>query len=44
MTRRVWRYLRGNHNLYIEDEQITQWPKENEPQQKPGVNSGATEG
>jgi hypothetical protein len=27
--RRVWRYQRGNQNLYIEEEQKTQWPKEN---------------
>jgi hypothetical protein len=27
-TRRVWRYQRGNQNLYIEEEQTTQWPKE----------------
>ena len=26
--RRVWRYQRGNQNLYIEEEQTTQWPKE----------------
>jgi len=26
--RRVWRYQRGNHNLYIGDEQTTQWPNE----------------
>ena len=26
--RRVWRYQRGNQNLYIEEEQKTQWPKE----------------
>jgi hypothetical protein len=26
--RRVWRYLRGNQNPYIEEEQTTQWPKE----------------
>ena len=26
--RRVWRYQRGNHNPYIEEEQTTQWPKE----------------
>ena len=26
--RRVWRYQRGNQNLYIEAEQTTQWPKE----------------
>jgi len=26
-ARRVWRYQRGNHNPYIE-EQTTQWPKE----------------
>jgi hypothetical protein len=25
---RVWRYQRGNHNPYIEEEQRTQWPKE----------------
>jgi hypothetical protein len=28
LTRRVWRYQRGNHNPYIEEEQTTQWPKE----------------
>jgi hypothetical protein len=27
VIRRVWRYQRGNHNPYIE-EQSTQWPKE----------------
>jgi hypothetical protein len=26
--RRVWRYQRGNQNSYIEEEQTTQWPKE----------------
>ena len=26
--KRVWRYQRGNQNLYIEEEQTTQWPKE----------------
>ena len=26
--RRVWRYQRGNQNPYIEEEQTTQWPKE----------------
>jgi hypothetical protein len=26
--RRVWGYQRGNQNPYIEEEQITQWPKE----------------
>ena len=26
--RRVWRYQRGNLNLYIEEEQTTKWPKE----------------
>jgi hypothetical protein len=26
--RRLWRYQRGNQNLYIEQEQTTQWPKE----------------
>jgi hypothetical protein len=25
---RVWRYQRGKHNLYIEEEQTTQWPEE----------------
>ena len=28
MTRRVWRYQRGNQNPYIEEEQTTQWSKE----------------
>ena len=27
-VRRVWRYQRVNQNLYIEEEQTTQWPKE----------------
>jgi hypothetical protein len=27
--RRVWRYQRSNQNPYIEEEQTTQWPKEN---------------
>jgi hypothetical protein len=27
-VRRVWRYQSGNQNLYIEEEQTTQWPKE----------------
>jgi hypothetical protein len=26
--RRVWRYQKGNQNLYIKKEQTTQWPKE----------------
>ena len=26
--RRVWRYQRGNHNPYIEEEQTKQWLKE----------------
>jgi len=26
---RVWRYQRANTNPYIEEEQTTQWPKEN---------------
>jgi hypothetical protein len=26
--RRVWRYQRGNQNLYIEEEQTTQWSRE----------------
>jgi hypothetical protein len=25
---RVWKYQRGNQNLYIKEEQTTQWPKE----------------
>ena len=29
VTRRVWRYQRGNQNPYIEEEQTTQWPREN---------------
>jgi hypothetical protein len=28
LIRRVWRYQRGHQNPYIEEEQITQWPKE----------------
>ena len=28
ITRRVWRYQRGNQKSYIEEEQKTQWPKE----------------
>jgi len=28
ITRRVWRYQKGNQNRYIEEEQKTQWPKE----------------
>ena len=28
MLRRVWRYERGNQNMYIKEEQTTQWPKE----------------
>jgi len=28
LTRRVWRYQRGNQNLYIEEEQTKQWSKE----------------
>jgi hypothetical protein len=27
-ARIVWRYQRGNYNLYIEEEQTKQWPKE----------------
>ena len=27
-VRKIWRYQRGNQNLYIEEEQTTQWPKE----------------
>jgi len=28
LTRRMWKYQRGNHNPYIEEEQTTQCPKE----------------
>jgi hypothetical protein len=28
-VRRVWRYQRVNQDPYIEEEQTTQWPKEN---------------
>jgi len=28
MSRRVWRYQRGNQNPYIEEEQTGQWPNE----------------
>ena len=28
ISRRVWRYQRGNQNPYIEEEQTAQWPKE----------------
>ena len=28
IVRRVWRYQRGNQNLYIEEEQTTRWPRE----------------
>ena len=34
VIRRVWRYQRGNQNLYIEEEQTTQWPKEKEQKDK----------
>ena len=27
VTRRIWRYQSGNENLYMEEEQTTQWPK-----------------
>jgi len=30
ILRRVWRYQRCNQNTYIEEEQTTQWPKEQE--------------
>jgi len=33
---RVWRYQRGNHNPYIEEEQTTQWPKEKVQKDKQG--------
>jgi hypothetical protein len=29
IVRRAWKYQRGNQNLYIEEEQPIQWPKEN---------------
>ena len=32
--RRVWRYQRGNQNLYIEEEQTTQWPKVQKDKQR----------
>jgi hypothetical protein len=28
VSRRVWRYQMGNRNLYIEEEQTTQWPQD----------------
>jgi hypothetical protein len=28
IQRRAWRYQRGNQNLYIKEEQTTQWPKD----------------
>jgi hypothetical protein len=34
MLRRVWRYQRGNQNPYIEEEQTTQWPKEENQKDK----------
>jgi hypothetical protein len=34
IIRRVWRYKRGNQNSYIEEEQTTQWPKENKQKDK----------
>ena len=34
ISRGVWRYQRGNHNPYIENEQTTQWPKENVEKEK----------
>jgi len=33
-ARRVWRYQRGNQNPYIEEEQITQWAKEEVQKEK----------
>jgi hypothetical protein len=32
--RRAWRYQRGNQNSLIEEEQTTQWPKENKQKDK----------
>ena len=37
--RRVWRYQRGNQNLYIEEEQTTQWPNEKVLRAFPGKNT-----
>jgi hypothetical protein len=34
LLRRVWRYQRVNQNPYIEEEQTTQWPKENKQNAK----------
>jgi len=34
IIRRVWRYQRVNQNLYIKEEQTTQWPKENKQKDK----------
>ena len=31
---RVWRYQKGNQDPYIEEEQTTQWPKENVQKEK----------
>jgi len=31
---RVWRYIRGNQNPYIEEEQTTQWPEEKRQKDK----------
>jgi hypothetical protein len=32
--RSVWRYQSVNQNLYIEEEQVTQWPKEKGEKEK----------
>ena len=34
IVRRVWRYPTDNQNPYIEEEQTTQWPKENKQKDK----------
>jgi hypothetical protein len=38
IIRRVWRHQRSNHNPYIEDEQKTQWPKENSTKRQTTIN------
>ena len=34
LVRKVWRYQRGNQNLYIKEEQTTQCPQEKEQKDK----------
>ena len=33
-VKQIWRYQRGNENMYIEDVQTTQWPKEKQQKEK----------